>query len=136
MLYPFPDIDRMMEDFWKVGDLSRNGIRAPAVDMFREDGNLKIEMDMPGVDKEDIIVRLIDNSLCVSARKKEVKEERKEDFYRSERAWRAYGRTIKLPTRVHKEKVTAEYRNGTLHVKAPIKGEEREKQSGQEIEVR
>ncbi len=97
---PFWDVERMMEDFWgdKGFPVPTRGVMMPTIDMFKENGNLVVNVDMPGVEKDDIALKLVEDCLCVSAQKKHFKEEKREGFYKSERMWKSYGRTIRLST--------------------------------------
>ncbi len=124
------DMNRMMRNLWGGLELDRT---TPAMDIFRENGKLVMEVDMPGVSKDDINLQLTENQLSVSAQKKKVSKEEKEGFYRAERSWKSYKRTTVLPEKVNPERVEAKYKNGTLRVEAPLKEEERKRKK---IEVK
>lgn len=124
----------LMEDFERMMSGRISGTLMPSLDMYRSNGNLVIEIDMPGIEKKDIDLRLTEDSLSVSADRKEKKEEKREGFYRSERSWKSYSRSAALPVSVDPKKAEAKYENGTLRVTVPLQKMEEEKQARVNVE--
>lgn len=141
---PFSELERMRDRIDRMMDewggrrfeflAPEVRVRIPPMDIKKKGGNLVIEMDMPGLSKEDINLRLTENRLSVFAEKKKVKEEEKEGFYRSERMKKSYSRSTTLPVKVDPDKVKANYENGTLRIEAPIA--EKEKKKGIKVKVK
>lgn len=91
----------------------------PNADVFSTDHELIVEVEMPGVRKEDIEVSITRSALVVKALKYECFDERKINYVCMERAFGKLCRTIELPFTVDTAKVKAVYRNGILAVTIP-----------------
>ncbi len=104
---PFRNIERMMNfmDF---------SFGYPKVDVIDENDRIKIVADMPGVEKNDIKVKIERDNVIIRA--KMDKETRQEDknYYREERNYADYFRQIPLPVEVKKDEAKATFRNGIL----------------------
>jgi HSP20 family protein len=123
------DMDRMMEDFfgrrfrpwwperWARGD--DLGVKAPTVDVFEEKDDIVVKAELPGMEKENIEVNLTDHMLTIKGEKKKEEEIKEEKYYRSERSYGAFVRTLELPRDVHGDKVKATFKNGVLEVRMP-----------------
>ncbi|RKX70178.1 Hsp20/alpha crystallin family protein [candidate division WOR-3 bacterium] len=110
-----------MEEFW-----------APAIDVVETDGHIEVKAELPGLKKEDIRVKLEDNVLTISGERKKEKEEKDKRYYRVERCYGRFLRSIELPTEVEPEKVEAKYKDGVLSITIPKPESARPK----EIEVK
>ncbi|MGQ4832551.1 MAG: Hsp20/alpha crystallin family protein [Candidatus Asgardarchaeia archaeon] len=106
----------------------------PLTDIYEDEENVYITMEIPGVRKEDIKVRLLDNrTLEVKAESKVEQEYKDKNFIRRERGFAKFYRRITLPAEVDTKNIKATYNNGILEVKLPkIKKEEKK---GIEIKV-
>lgn len=93
---------------------------SPKVDMFEKDNRLFTRVDLPGVKKEDVTVEVIDGYLALSGERKLESEEKKEDFFRSEREYGTFYRSVPLPEGVRFEDVKATFANGVLEVSVPM----------------
>src|SRR5580658_4381279 len=85
---------------------------APAVDVYEDEHNVTLKIEVPGVDEKDINVNLENNTLTVHG----------------EREYGRFTRTFTLPTTVDSEKVSATYDKGVLNVTLPKKAEAKPKQ--------
>ena len=91
----------------------------PSVNTREADDAYYIEVDLPGVKKEDISIDINDNVLSISG-SREMEEERKEDeFYRVESVYGKFERSFSLPEGVDADKIEAEAKDGVLTVKIP-----------------
>ncbi len=91
----------------------------PAVNTREADDAYYIEVDLPGVKKEDISIDVDDNVLTISGERK-VEEERKEDeFYRVESFYGKFERSFTLPEDVDADKIEAEAKDGVLTIRIP-----------------
>src|SRR5246127_34001 len=101
---------------------------APPVDVYEDEHNVTLKIEVPGIDEKDIDVRIENNVLTVHGERKFEKEEKEENFRRVERHYGGFTRTFTLPTTVDAEKVTANYDKGVLKIALPKKAEAKPKQ--------
>jgi HSP20 family protein len=101
---------------------------APPVDVYEDEHNVTLKIEVPGIDEKDIDVRIESNVLTVHGERKFEKEEKEENFRRVERQYGSFTRTFTLPTTVDAEKVSAHYDKGILKVALPKKAEAKPKQ--------
>ena len=101
---------------------------APAVDVYEDEHDVTLKIEVPGIDEKDIDVRLENNTLTVHGERKIEKEEKEENYRRVERQYGSFTRTFTLPTTVDSEKVSATYDKGVLKVTLPKKAEAKPKQ--------
>jgi HSP20 family protein len=117
---PFWEIERWFEEFWpEEWEFGFPRIRTPRMDIYEKDDKVVAEVELPGVDPKNIEVEVKDNVLRVSAKGKEVKEEKGKGYYKREMGERYFKREVLLPTEVIEEKAEAEYENGILRVTIP-----------------
>lgn len=98
---------------------SRAGGWMPAVDIRETADEVVVEAELPGVRKEDIDVRIEDNTLFLRGERKEEHEERHGDFFRTERSFGTFQRAFTLPSPIDSQKVRAVFRNGMLTLHLP-----------------
>ncbi len=101
---------------------------APAVDVYEDEHNVALKIEVPGIDEKDIDVRIENNTLTVHGERKIEKEEKEENYRRVERQYGSFTRTFTLPTTVDSEKVSATYDKGVLKITLPKKAEAKPKQ--------
>jgi HSP20 family protein len=117
---PFWDIEKWFEEFWpEEWEFSFPKIRTPRMDIYEKDDKVIAEVELPGVDPKNIEVEVKDNVLSVTAKGREVKEEKEKGYYKREMGERYFKRQVLLPTEVIEEKAEAEYENGILRVTIP-----------------
>jgi HSP20 family protein len=93
---------------------------SPTIEVTEKDNRLITKVDLPGVKKEDVKVEVADNRLTISGERKNEIEEKKENFYRSEREYGSFYRAVPLPAGVKAEEVKATFENGVLEVSVPL----------------
>ncbi|MFZ0138143.1 MAG: Hsp20/alpha crystallin family protein [Candidatus Sulfotelmatobacter sp.] len=101
---------------------------APAVDVYEDEHNVTLKIEVPGIDEKDIDVSLENNTLTVHGERKIEKEEKEENYRRVESQYGSFTRTFNLPPTVDSEKVSAIYDKGVLKVTLPKKAEAKPKQ--------
>src|SRR5271163_501587 len=101
---------------------------APPVDVYEDEHNITLKIEVPGIDEKDIDVRIENNTLTVHGERKFEKEEKEENYRRVERQYGSFTRTFTLPTTVDSEKVSANYDKGVLKITLPKKAEAKPKQ--------
>src|SRR6204780_700901 len=101
---------------------------APPVDVYEDEHNITLKIEVPGIDEKDIDVRIENNTLTVHGERKFEKEEKEENFRRVERQYGSFTRSFTLPTTVDAEKVSANYDKGVLKIALAKKAEAKPKQ--------
>ena len=96
----------------------------PAMDLVETDEDLVLRADLPGLDRDDIEIVVKDSTLTVSGERKSEHEEKGEGFYRVERAFGGFSRSLDLPRGIEPDAVRASFDKGVLEVRIP-KPEER-----------
>ncbi|MBI2359236.1 MAG: Hsp20/alpha crystallin family protein [Deltaproteobacteria bacterium] len=95
------------------------GISVPIVDLYEEKDTIVAKVELPGMGKDDVHVNITDHLLTIRGEKKKEEEIKQEDYYRSERAFGSFTRTLELPRTVQVEKVQASFKNGVLEIRLP-----------------
>jgi HSP20 family protein len=98
------------------GNGRTNQAWTPAVDVWETESELVYAFDLPGIPEDKISVELEDNALTVSAERERQEEVSNDRFYRFERRFGSFSRTIGLPQGVKEDSITADYKNGVLEV--------------------
>src|SRR6266849_3106279 len=101
---------------------------APAVDVYEDEHNVTLKIEVPGIDEKDIDIRVENNLLTVHGERKIEKEEKEENYRRVERQYGSFTRTFTLPNTVDTENVQANYDKGVLKITLPKKAEAKPKQ--------
>src|ERR1700719_2959290 len=101
---------------------------APPVDVYEDEHNITLKIEVPGIDEKDIDVRIENNVLTVHGERKFEKEEKEENYRRIERQYGSFTRTFTLPSTVETESVSANYEKGVLKVQLAKKAEAKPKQ--------
>jgi HSP20 family protein len=91
----------------------------PAVDLVEEDERYVLRADLPGVREQDVKVEVQDNVLTVSGERHSEREERKEGYYRVERASGNFSRSLVLPEGIDPRQIQARIEHGVLEVSVP-----------------
>jgi HSP20 family protein len=101
---------------------------APPVDVYEDEHNVTLKIEVPGIDEKDIDVRIENNTLTIHGERKFEKEEKEENYRRVERQYGSFTRTFTLPNTIDQESVQANYDKGVLNVKLAKKAEAKPKQ--------
>jgi HSP20 family protein len=99
----------------------------PAVDVWETDRELILSFDLPGIPEEKIAVELEDNVLTVSGERERTKEGSDDRFYRFERRFGQFSRSVTLPTGVKEGDIKANYKDGVLEIRVPKPEEQKPK---------
>ncbi len=91
----------------------------PAVDVWETEKELVLSFDLPGIEEEKIAVELDENMLTVSGERERTGEQSSERYYRFERRYGQFSRSVSLPAGVKDSDVHADYKNGVLEVRIP-----------------
>ena len=101
---------------------------APPVDIYEDEHNITLKLEVPGIDEKDIDVRIENTTLTVHGERKIEKEEKEENFRRVERQYGEFTRSFTLPSSVDPAQVTADYAKGVLKINLAKKAEAKPKQ--------
>lgn len=96
-----------------------SGILKPRLDLGATDKEYTISVEIPGVNKKNVSLELLHDTLIIRGEKNQEKEEKNKHFYRRERSYGSFQRTLSLPEDVDKDKVRADFKNGVLNITIP-----------------
>jgi HSP20 family protein len=91
----------------------------PAMDLVESGDEFVLRADLPGMSEEDIEIELEDGTLTVSGERKADHEHREEGFYRVERSFGAFSRSLTLPKGIDADAVSASFDRGVLEIRIP-----------------
>jgi HSP20 family protein len=119
---PFRELDELQTRLGRMFDQVSGGERAwtPAIDVVRDDGDLVVRAELPGIKPEEVKVEVEDDVLTVSGEHEESKEDEGKKYLRRERRYGAFSRSIALPAGVDAKKIKANTRDGIVEVKIPL----------------
>lgn len=127
------EMDRFFDDFSRgfnmPGTLAEAGNfdLAPEMDVTDSEKEIKLSIELPGVDEKDIDVSASGQMISISGEKKSESETKNGDLYRSERSYGSFCRSLSMPFTIDGDKVQAKLTNGVLTVTIPKPAEMVEK---------
>jgi HSP20 family protein len=117
---PFRDFDvidrrmrRMLEDFGVAP------AQLPAADLYETEGELIVELEVPGFDEKELALEVTDHTLTVTGDRVEAKEEKEKTFHLHERLERHFERSFTLPPDADLDAMKATFETGVLKVRVP-----------------
>ena len=109
-------IQNIFGEFPNSGFNYDNSFR-PKADIYSDEQNIYVELEVPGLKKEDLKISLKDYVLTVSGEKKnQNKDDRELNYYKSERSFGVFSRNFTLSKEVDQENIQASYENGILRI--------------------
>ncbi len=97
----------------------------PPVDVSETEDALLLHLDLPGISQDAINVELNENVLTISGQREREQELSKDSFYRYERRFGSFSRSVSLPSAVSEDDISASYENGVLEVRVPKPAEQK-----------
>jgi HSP20 family protein len=97
---------------------------APAMDLVEADDHFVLKADLPGLSEDDVTIEVQDGTLTLSGERKSEHEKREKGWYRLERSFGRFSRSLTLPEGVDADRIQASFDKGVLEVRIP-KPEER-----------
>ena len=122
---PFDRLSSLRDEVNRLFDLSLPGDGhdgtlfsgwSPALDVYQDDDHLFVKIELPGMKKEEMQISLHENTLTVSGERKNERETKEGEAFRSERFFGRFHRSVTLPTPVDPKEVKAQYKEGVLTV--------------------
>ena len=120
------EVNRLFDTLFEPvnGQSTRAQRWAPAMDLVEEEDHFLLKADLPGLGEDDVSIEVQDNVLTVSGERKEEHERKQRGWYRLERSFGRFSRSLTLPEGVNADAITASFDKGVLAVRIP-KPEER-----------
>ena len=115
------EMDRLLDRFTdlKMEEFPATGEWAPSMDVSETKDAVMVKAEVPGMEPKDIQISLQEQLLTIKGEKQQEKEEKEERYYRMERTYGAFTRSVRLPVAVDGSKVSASFKNGLLTVTLP-----------------
>lgn len=92
---------------------------APSADISEDEKEYSVQMDLPGIDKNDIKINFQDGRLVITGETKKEEKEEKKDYIRKERYTGSFYRSFSLPEAVKEEQIKASFEKGVLRINIP-----------------
>lgn len=130
------EMSRLFDDFAAGVFPTAGVVQAPVVpkmDLYRKDGKIFLEMEIPGIDPKDVDLKVYPDRVVLKAERKEEKKEESERFLRLERSHGSCYREIPMPVEVDPEASEAKIRNGLLALVLP---EKQKVEDGRKLEIK
>jgi HSP20 family protein len=124
------EFDRLFESFFNPSYEEETALTAfsPAVDVIEHEKEYQIQVELPGMSKDEVKVSVKDNLLSISGEKKREHKVEGKNYQRTERVFGSFQRSFRLPDYAELEKIEAEFKDGVLNIVIPKKKESLAKQ--------
>ncbi|MFP4579665.1 MAG: Hsp20/alpha crystallin family protein [Candidatus Sumerlaeia bacterium] len=124
------EMERLFDDFyqefgiaphWKTlwPESLGDAFMRPEVDISATEKQYKIEVELPGVQADDVKIEISGDNLIIKGEKKQEKEEKEEDYYALERSYGSFQRILDLPEDAQKDDIKADFKNGVMSILIP-----------------
>ncbi len=122
-------LDDFFDDFAPMPKMPKMDMKC---DIYEKGGNVHIELDVPGFDKNDIKLDVDDGILTVEATREDEKEDEDKNYYRKERAFGSFKRQFTVGN-IKEDEISAKFNNGVLKISFP---KEEKKETKKFIEIK
>jgi len=129
VLWKDQEIRRLRKDMDRLFSRLRNGFGAPAwpgealeglyIDLLEREDTLTVRVEIPGINPEDLKISVTNDRLTISGEKSEERIDDSRYYYRVERRFGSFSRTIRLPYKVEIDNIEATYKKGVLNIVMP-----------------
>src|SRR5436305_3018125 len=110
------EVHRLFNTLFEEGQPQR---WVPPMDLVEADDHFLLKADLPGMGEDDVNIEIRDNALTISGERKAEHETRERGWYRVERSFGRFSRSLTLPEGVDADGVEAEFDKGVLEVRIP-----------------
>jgi HSP20 family protein len=115
------------------GGEGASSLWTPHIEVHERDGKFLVSADLPGVKKEDVSVEITQDAVTIQGQRKQEKTSSEGGFYRSERSYGSFYRTIPLPEGAKTDNASATFRDGVLQIDVEVP---QQKSSGRTLEIK
>jgi HSP20 family protein len=112
----FMDFENLFQTTPSLNQFSSRLYRIPRLDLKEEDSKYIVTMEVPGIDKNAIDIKIVKGRLIVSAKVSEEKDNNTTAYYRHERRTSSYKRVVKLPSDADENSLQSSYKDGLLTI--------------------
>ena len=115
------EMNRFFNDFFPAlkDEANRSAVWRPSVDLHEDENAYTVDVELPGVNKEDVNVNFQDGALSISGDRKYENESKEQNAHRIERFYGKFHRSFTFPTAINGDGITASYENGLLKISVP-----------------
>jgi HSP20 family protein len=128
---PFTELERLRSDFDNMFNDMFNRLTGfnwgggmttftPPIESYVEGDKLHIRADMPGVDPNDVEIKVANRMLTIRAKREQRQEQKAQGWLRRELTYGSFERTLELPAGVKADDIKASYRNGVMELTMPL----------------
>ena len=114
-------------NFFDTFDFVARNAFSPAVDVYEDEKEITVEVELPGMDEKDLDLKVESNVLTISGEKKKGSDKKNKGYFRSERVKGYFSRSFSLPKSASVEEISATYKDGILFVRVPKELKDRSK---------
>ena len=111
------EFDRLFNTLFERSNVQQRWV--PAMDLVEADDHFLLRADLPGLGEDDVNIEVRDNTLTVSGERKAEHEQREKGWYRLERQFGQFSRSISLPDGIEPDVISASFDHGVLEVRVP-----------------
>ena len=111
------EIDRVFDAFFGQSDQGRRWV--PPMDLVEAEDHFVLKADLPGLAEGDVNIEVQDGALTISGERKAEHEQREKGWYRIERSFGSFNRSLTLPDGVDPDRIEASFSHGVLEVRIP-----------------
>src|SRR5215213_7318967 len=113
------DLHRLFNTLFEDRDSSVQQRWMPAMDLVEADDHFLLKADLPGLSEADVSIEVRDNALTISGERKAEHERRERGWYRVERSFGSFSRSLSLPEGIDPDSISASFDRGVLSVTIP-----------------
>lgn len=117
--HPMNFFDDIFGEFFKGERKDLNRGWNPKVDIFEEADHIIMKAELPGVEKDNIVIDVNGRVLTLKGERSSDNEVKEGNYYRRERSYGKFERSFTLPAETDSEKIKAEYKDGVLKLNIP-----------------
>src|SRR5687767_4789191 len=111
------DLHRLVNTLFEESATSQRWV--PPMDLVEADDHFVLKADLPGLAEGDVAIEVRDNALTISGERKAEHEKRERGWYRVERSFGSFSRSLSLPEGVDPDGIAATFDRGVLSVTIP-----------------